>query len=131
MTKQRATQLSVDQVRSIDHFVESLLIMFPHMMGVAHVGSSLVRDDWRDVDLRVVLANEDFDSLMSVVNVDDLNMLLSRWGQQVTGLPIDCQTQSLAEHNGEAYGENGEPRHRWRGAGVLGTDARLRRDTAP
>ena len=114
----RATRLSVDQVRAIDHFAASLYVMFPEMLGVAVVGSSLERDDYRDVDLRVVLDDEHYQGIYDLLDVLDLNALLSRWGQQVTALPIDCQIQPQWEHQQEAFGENGKPRHHWRGKGV-------------
>jgi hypothetical protein len=43
MTGHRATRLGVDQVRAVDHFAELLFVMFPHQLGVAHVGSSIGR----------------------------------------------------------------------------------------
>jgi len=101
--------------------------MFPHQVGVAHVGSSLTRDDYRDVDLRVVIEDADYVALVGVLDVQDLNMLLSRWGRQVTGLPIDCQLQQRSEHQREAFGPNGAPRHSWRGAGRLGRHAQMER----
>ncbi len=120
----RATRLTVDQVRAIDHFAESLFIMFPHQLGVTICGSSLERDDYRDVDIRVILENNHYQALSDHLDIDDLNALLSRWGQQVTGLPIDCQLQPQSVHQTEAYGDNGEPRHHWRGHGRLGDTAR-------
>lgn len=126
--KRRATRLSVDQVRAIDHFCGSLFIMFPKMLGVAHVGSSLVRDDWRDVDLRVVMDDVDLAVLRGALDLDDLHMLLSLWGQRVTGLPIDCQLQPQSEHQRESFGPNGGPRHNWRGRDRLYANARRIRD---
>lgn len=126
----RATRLSVDQVRAVDHFAESLFIMFPHAMGVAIVGSSLVRDDYRDVDIRIIAEDEKVRTLRAILDLDDLHMLLSRWGQQVTGLPIDCQLQERSEHGRLAYDESGRPLHHWRGNGRLGTNARRLRAAA-
>lgn len=128
--RRRATRLGVDQVRAIDQFAELLFVMFPHQHGVVHCGSSLTRDDWRDVDLRVVLDDTDVAMLASHIELADLHMLLSRWGQQVTGLPIDCQLQPLSEHQQEMFAPNGAVRHNWRGAGQLGTHARRRRAAA-
>lgn len=120
----RATRLSVDQVRLIDHFADQLFVMFPLMLGVTMVGSSLERDDWRDVDLRVIVTDDHLGALRDLLDLDDLHMLLSRWGQQTTGLPIDCQLQAQSVHNQLAFGDSGKPRHQWRGAGRLGTNAR-------
>jgi hypothetical protein len=124
VSERRATRLSVDQVRAIDHFAENMIVMFPHMMGLAIVGSALTRDDWRDVDLRVVLAPSHYQALSENLTIDDLNALLSRWGQQVTGLPIDCQLQNYPDHERLAFDDDGRPRHHWRGAGMLGDNAR-------
>lgn len=128
--KRRATRLAVDQVRAIDQFAELLFVTFPHMWGVTHVGSSLTSDDWRDVDLRVVLPDQQVESLTSVLDLFDIHMLLSRWGQQMTGLPIDCQIQALSDFQRQAFGDDGAPRHNWRGAGRLGNEARRLRDAA-
>lgn len=57
-------------------------------------------------------------------------MLLSLWGQRVTGLPIDCQLQEHSQHQQEAFGPNGAPRHNWRGADRLYSNARRIRDAA-
>ena len=129
--RRRSTRLGPDQVRAIDHFAESLFVMFPHQVGVAHVGSSLSRDDYRDVDLRVVLDDASRRVLAAIIDLDDLHMLLSRWGQQVTGLPIDCQTQEQSEHRREMFGPNGAARYNWRGADRLATNARRLRATHP
>ncbi len=114
----RATRLGVDQVRAIDHFAASLFVMFPRMLGVAVVGSSLERDDYRDVDLGAAPHDDHYQAIHDSLDVLDLNALLSRWGQQATALPIDCQIQPQWEHQQEAFGENGKPRHHWRGKGV-------------
>ena len=127
----RATRLRVDQIRAIDHFVSSLSVMFPEMYGVAVVGSSLERDDYRDVDLRIVLDDEHCQGIHDLLNVEDLNALLSRWGQQVTGLPIDCQIQPQWEHLDEAFGPNGKPRHHWRGSGARRARANPQATTDP
>jgi hypothetical protein len=68
--------------------------MFP-LADVFLVGSVLDGPDYRDVDVRVVLPNRAVEGWpMSRL---DLNMLLSRWGQEQTGLPIDCQVQSVEQ----------------------------------
>ena len=99
----RASYLDVDEVRSLDHFALSLDVMFDANVGIIHVGSSLSRADYRDVDVRVVLTDDDYRQLAEVVNMLDLNMLLSGWGRRVTGLRIDCQIQSLAESSTEEH----------------------------
>ncbi|HXH59090.1 hypothetical protein [Iamia sp.] len=81
---ERATHLRVDQVRALDHFCHLLKVTFdetPYLVG--------------SVDVRIPIDDEAFEVIP--MDVLDLNMLLSRWGQQVTGLPIDCQAQRLSE----------------------------------
>ncbi len=67
---------------------------FPTAIGVLHVGSSFGREvGWRDVDVRIVLPDVDYDYLGSIVSIDRLGVALSLWGERTTGLPIDCQVQ--------------------------------------
>lgn len=87
----------VDEVRILDHWCSILRRMFPTCVSVLQVGSSLVRDDYRDVDIRIVLWDKDHRRLTKAMEVNDLNMLLSQWGRRMTGMPIDCQVQSMAE----------------------------------
>lgn len=63
------------------------------------VGSAIARADWRDVDVRVILADELYDALATVVDVDRLGFAFALWGQQATGLPIDFQIQRQTEAN--------------------------------
>lgn len=128
--RRRKSVLGPGEMRIIDHFVESLAVMFPTMWGVAHVGSSLNSLDYRDIDLRIVLKDEHYDQIADAMTVADLNMLLSQWGRRSTGFPIDCQIQKLSEHRSLAFGERGAPRHNWRGSGTLGIQARARREQA-
>ena len=103
----RATQLDVDEVRRLDHFATSLDIALPANVGIIHVGSSLERPDYRDVDVRIVLRDGDYRALAKRVNILDLNMLLSGWGRQMTGMRIDAQVQSLTESSATEGKRNG------------------------
>lgn len=71
---------------------------------VYQVGTSVSSDSYRDVDLRVMLTAKDFKTLQTLVDIDRLNMVVSLWGQKVTGLPIDFQVQDVEwankKHNG-------------------------------
>lgn len=69
------------------------------------VGSATQRPDYRDVDLRMILSDEDFDEAWcDVVKVRLMNRAISVWGQQETGLPIDFQIQRQTEANAEFTG---------------------------
>lgn len=95
--RQRTIYLRVDEVRRLDHWCHVLSLAMlgatPHL-----VGSVLERADYRDVDVRVIVTDKVAKRLP--MRRLDLNMLLSRWGQEQTGLPIDCQVQSVTEAAG-------------------------------
>lgn len=85
-------------------------------VGIMLVGSSLMRPDFRDVDVRLVMTDDGYDKLFRIEPqhaelghpIDPLWSLLcttiSAWMSQQTGLPIDFQIQRMsnanAEHNG-------------------------------
>ncbi len=81
------------------------------------VGSSLDRKDWRDVDVRLILDDDEFDRLFdakrlgrnanSNPKLSAVTLAFSALGQQMTGLPIDFQIQPQSWAN-EKYG--GQPR---------------------
>lgn len=96
--------LSVDEMRLLDHWCTAITRSF----GGRHpyiCGSVLERADYRDVDLRILLSDDELAGIP--LDVLDLNMMLSRWGQQATELPIDCQVQGRDEWDSH----NGKPRH--------------------
>jgi phage gp37-like protein len=64
--------------------------------GVFLVGSVLDRPDFRDVDVRCILADEEFAALPIPFT---LNACISEWMRQRTGLPIDFQFQSQTDAN--------------------------------
>ncbi len=64
--------------------------------GVFLVGSCLDRPDFRDVDVRCILPDEEFAVLPIVFT---LNACVSEWMRQRTGLPIDFQFQSATDAN--------------------------------
>lgn len=78
---------------------------------VYHVGSSMGENkkDWRDVDIRVLLTDEEWDKLGLLdpkqVTHDpkwrSLCIIFSHYGRHLTGLPIDFQLQRLKEANEE------------------------------
>ena len=77
------------------------------------VGSALERRDYRDVDVRVIMADADFDRLfgpdvVSHVAASGLWSLtcasISEWLQARTGLPIDFQIQRQTQANEQHKG---------------------------
>lgn len=59
------------------------------------VGSSTGDEVHRDIDIRVMLKVADFNSLKRQLDIDRLNLVVSLWGQCITGLPIDFQVQEI------------------------------------
>jgi hypothetical protein len=93
-----------------------------------HVGSSLEnKSGWRDVDVRLILSDEDFDQMFPGHNGDErqdlhnakwvaLCLAFSALGQQMTGLPIDFQIQRQTQANEQYAGKRsalGLVPHRW------------------
>lgn len=73
------------------------------------VGSVLTRPNFRDVDIRCMLDDEDYDKLFMSpfkdLNCDHMkkvmNISISAWLKAMTGLPIDFQFQKTSEANKE------------------------------
>lgn len=69
--------------------------------GIYVVGSALERPDWRDVDVRMILADDEFAALFphagSNWEFDQrwlvMTVAISGWLNEQTGLPIDFQFQ--------------------------------------
>lgn len=80
-----------------------------------HVGSSLKTKEWRDVDVRLLLPDDEFAALFGPIEgyvnpkLAAITLAFSALGTQMTGLPIDFQIQTLS-HANEQYGG------RWRSA---------------
>ena len=88
---------------------------FGKYSGCYHVGSSLERPDWRDVDIRFIMPDEEFDALFPDAGnhwEQDPRWLLmttalSERLSKVTGLPVDFQFQPRTQANERHKG----PRH--------------------
>ena len=78
--------------------------------GIYLVGSALERSDWRDIDIRMMLSDEEFDVLFPDAGerweFDPrwiiLTVSISQWMSKLTGLPIDFQFQRT-NHANEHY----------------------------
>ena len=81
------------------------------------VGSALKRRDYRDVDVRCILSDEDFDRLFSMeqsglnatynARWSLLTVAISQWLSKRSGLPVDFQFQRRSDANIKFPG----PRH--------------------
>jgi hypothetical protein len=99
----RASKLTPQQVQLLRDWGDRLRDMFRGEVPY-HVGSSVDGDTWRDVDVRVILDNDTFGVLEEIVDIGRLDLALTVWGERATGLPIDCQVQSV--HAAEAIPED-------------------------
>lgn len=71
--------------------------------GVYHVGTSAEgRQEYRDVDVRVMLADKDYDRLVKAIGQDAVNFLslaVAVYLASQTAMPIDFQFQRTTEAN--------------------------------
>ena len=72
------------------------------------VGSALTMTQWRDVDVRVILSDEDFVAMFPGLHPGDehrcakwvaMCLAFSALGKEMTGLPIDFQIQQQSSAN--------------------------------
>lgn len=85
-----------------------------------HVGSSTQRSDWRDVDVRLILDDDEYAGRFSDPKYWGLVCLaISEWLSRVTGLPVDFQVQRRSQANREYGGQFRNP------LGVAYPDGRL------
>jgi hypothetical protein len=71
-----------------------------------HVGSSLITKDWRDVDVRLILPDDEFAERFGKETSPETNpklgaitLAFAALGKQMTGLPIDFQIQTTSYAN--------------------------------
>lgn len=106
MDRERVSFLTVSQQFNLNTVCSSVTKLFGY--GIYQVGSSLKRQDFRDVDLRCILSNEEFDRMFAIQNGDKIlkffNVSISEWLQSRTGLPIDFQFQREQQANEEFNG---------------------------
>ncbi len=102
--RKRATDLSVSQAFNLNQACRPL---WQAGFSVYLVGSCLHRADHRDVDLRAIMADADFDAMTegNKMRLNLLNVAVSEWLAARTGLPIDFQFQRRTEANAEFDGE--------------------------
>ncbi len=73
------------------------------------VGSATVSKQWRDVDVRLILFDEDYARIVGAPTKPEAEnqrwnvfcMAFSELGKRVTGLPIDFQIQQMTQANAE------------------------------
>lgn len=75
--------------------------------GCYQVGSSLNRADWRDIDVRLIMTDAEFDALFpNAANYWEqdprwllMTVAISDWLKKQTGLPVDFQFQPQTHAN--------------------------------
>lgn len=104
MGKRRATSLSPPERLLLEQWgaqLRNAVGEYPYLVGSVARG-----EDWRDVDVRLIVSNEGYAKLTEgrPYLVAALNLAISLWGQRATGLPIDFQLQAESyaneKHNG-------------------------------
>ena len=102
--KHRASYLTVAQQYNLNCVCSGFrLIGF----GLYHVGSSLTRPDYRDVDLRCIIGDSEYDEAFRIGGDrfrKFIETAISEWISARTGLPIDFQFQRMTQANEEFKG---------------------------
>ena len=109
--KYRASYLTVSQAYDLNIACRPLA-RFGY--GTFHVGSSLTKPDYHDVDLRCMMPDEEYDRLLTLFAYDGilfLNTAISEWVASRTGLPIDFQFQRATEANEKFTGRRSAVGH--------------------
>lgn len=89
--------------------------------GVYLVGSAMERGGFRDVDVRMILADDHFDALFSDPQLWAMFCYaVSRWLSADTGLPVDFQVQRQTEANAKHNGPRNPLGHGHRDFAALG-----------
>ena len=101
--RKRATYLSVSQWFNLNLACRPLDIAGLH---VYLVGSCLHRPDYRDVDLRAIMDDADYDRTFGTSRMVRtlFAVAISEWLAARTGLPIDFQFQRRTDANAEFSG---------------------------
>ena len=94
-----ASFLTTEQFHRLNHACMTITDHFGHHPYL--VGSALEGKDFRDVDVRLILADDEFDVLFSGKSRlwSALCLGLSSYLSEVSGLPIDFQVQRMTEAN--------------------------------
>lgn len=100
----RATYLNVPQMFALEHACRLLSAAYGFRTYL--VGSVLQRPDFRDVDLRCILDDAEYDATIGTnkTRLRLMNAALSEWIAARTSLNIDFQFQKQTEANAEFSG---------------------------
>lgn len=93
----RASYLGPHEMFLLDHACKPIVEAFddyPYL-----VGSVMESGDYRDVDVRLMLEDGHYERLAEVMSVPLLNLALTTYLRQATGLPVDFQVQQRSAAN--------------------------------
>lgn len=106
MTKHYVNYLTVEQAFVLNEACRIVNDAFSEVSyGVFHVGSSLTRRDWRDVDVRCMVIPDCWERLFGEGDgsaaLKLLNVAISGYLRERSGLPVDFQFQHADRANKE------------------------------
>lgn len=109
---ERANFIPAPHYFNLNQACSVLNAAFYFSVGIYLVGSSLERRDYRDVDVRCILPDAEFERLFGSIETPQFNALwsvmcstISLWMSKHTDLPIDFQVQKMSKANEEFKGE--------------------------
>lgn len=109
-TKPRANFIGAPEMFNLNHACQALTEAFGYCVYL--VGSALERRDFRDVDLRCILDDQEYDRLfpkplnaLNNARLSLFNAAISGWLSARSGLQIDFQFQRRAEANQQYDGQ--------------------------
>ena len=117
-TRTRANYVGAPQIFHLHNACALIDRAFPEAYGCYLVGSSIVKRDFRDVDVRLIMADADFLAIFPGSNLTKIGHAsfnarwsliccsISGWLSQVSGLPVDFQIQPRTQAN-ELYPTKG------------------------
>lgn len=95
MTAARKSGLSTRDIYALDRAVATVV---PSEWGTYLVGTAQTGGDYRDVDVRTILADDVFDRVFADGDVWQCwCFLVCEWLSRATGLPVDYQVQRMTE----------------------------------
>jgi len=118
--ERRAGYLLMSDFERLEEWCQKVLALWGEVPYL--VGSAMRTAGHRDVDIRLIFDDDEFDARWSQQDGDDgrgetlvrvrlMNRAMSIWGQQETGLPIDFQIQRRTEANEQYPTAEGHPRN--------------------
>lgn len=97
MSEPRRCALSPTELLRLDQWAAPLNALTPFGFGPYLVGSVMTSTTYRDVDVRQAIPDDLLPPFGHPDMLRVLNVAMSVWAQQATGLPVDFQYQPMSE----------------------------------